>query len=200
MHNPGSKQPALLRPSKSPCNEQLHTVLSTCLALYAASTALTMRYIILGLSKQCRQAETVCRVDHIHSPAENGWKEYQREYGYKQTGYGPQGSHEPPNSQKPKTSIFGGLKDTAGKSLMAAPILHFVVPDVHAIPYASMRHDRSSSRLCAQHRILSHTCCCSAALAYIHASAYTLLTSLVLSLVVCSLCSKSWKCLLPPCS
>ena len=64
----------------------------------------------------------LCRVNHVHSPAENGWKEYQREYGYKQTAYGPQGSHSPPDPQQPKTSIFGGLKDTAGNSANSSPV------------------------------------------------------------------------------
>ena len=72
-----------------------------------------------------------CRVDHVHSPAENGWKEYQREYGYKQTGYGPQGSHSPPDPQQPKTSILGGLKDTAGTSYMPLPVSFTVLYAIH---------------------------------------------------------------------
>ena len=79
---------------------------------------------MLGLLPLCYQS--LCRVDHIHSPAENGWKEYQREYGYRQTGYGPQGSHDPPDSQQPKTSIFGGLKDTAGDS-QTSPLFLFLL-------------------------------------------------------------------------
>ena len=70
----------------------------------------------------CNVTQNSCRIDHIHSPAENGWQEYQRQYGYKQTGYGPQGSHEPPDSRTPKTSIFGGLKDTVGDAHMALPV------------------------------------------------------------------------------
>ncbi len=101
----GKARPGTLTVKHSRC---CRAVIVTNSVLIHTSGA--VKVVLRVTSKSC----LLCSVNHVHSPDESRWGQYQKEYGYKQTGYGPQGSHNPPDSRQPKTSIFGGLKDAAG--------------------------------------------------------------------------------------
>lgn len=95
-----STQTAACLVQASACNRNKHSLPAT-----------DNVYRVHEFTKSCA---CVCSFT-AHSPAEGPHgRDYQREYGYKQTRYGQQGSHSPPDASQPKTSIFGGLKDTKG--------------------------------------------------------------------------------------